>query len=113
MSYIPDQRDIVYIDLDPQKGTELAKRRPCLVMSKRELNKKTHRIVVCPISSVKGFSSTHVPLPKAQKQVRGTIIVDQLRTLDFRTRNVQLIDKLSDLEIYDQVTDIIHLIVDR
>lgn len=113
MSYIPDQRDIVYIDLDPQKGTEIAKRRPCLVMSKRELNQKTHRILVCPISSIKAFSSTHISLPKNQKEVGGVIIVDQLRTLDFRTRNVQLIDTLSDLDIYDQVVDIIHLIISR
>lgn len=60
MAYVPDQRDIVYIDLDPHMGTELAKRRPCLVISKKALNKKTNRILVCPITNTKPFSTTHV-----------------------------------------------------
>lgn len=113
MSYIPDQRDIVYIDLNPQKATELAKRRPCLVMTKKALNKKTNRIMVCPITSTPGFSSTHVSLPANQEHIQGTVIVDQLRTLDFRSRNVQKKDILHDLDTYDKITEIINLMVKR
>lgn len=54
-----------------------------------------------------------VGLPKNQKKINGTIVVDQLRTLDFRARNVQKIDTLTDLDVYDQIVNIINLIVAR
>lgn len=31
--YIPDIGDVVWIDFDPQKGNEIQKRRPALVIS--------------------------------------------------------------------------------
>jgi len=63
VSYIPDQMDVIMIDLDPQKGTKIAKRRPCLVLSKRIINKSSHRVLVCPITSTPPFSQLHLTLP--------------------------------------------------
>ena len=51
MNYKPKQRDIVFIDFDPSKGSEIQKRRPALVMSRDEYNKSTNMVIVCPITT--------------------------------------------------------------
>lgn len=45
------QGDIVFIDLDPAKGTEQKKKRPCLIISNDNYNKVFNTIIVIPISS--------------------------------------------------------------
>jgi len=39
--YIPARRDIVWLDFEPAKGTEIGKYRPALVLSSQEYNHKT------------------------------------------------------------------------
>ena len=49
--YIPKKGDIVWIDFDPSAGKEIQKRRPGLVVSRYEFNRKTMFAVICPITS--------------------------------------------------------------
>ncbi len=49
--YIPKKGDIVWIDFDPAAGKEIQKRRPGLVVSRYEFNRKTMFAVICPITS--------------------------------------------------------------
>ncbi|MDZ4709015.1 MAG: type II toxin-antitoxin system PemK/MazF family toxin, partial [Saprospiraceae bacterium] len=100
------------LDLNPQLGTEMAKRRPCLVLSKKSLNQKTKRILICPISSTPPVSILHVSLPANQKNITGTIVVDQIKTLDFRARHAQKIDTLNDRDLYNQVVHLIQTIIE-
>ncbi|EGG49937.1 toxin-antitoxin system, toxin component, MazF family, partial [Enterococcus faecalis TX1467] len=46
--YIPKKGDIVWIDFDPAAGKEIQKRRPGLVVSRYEFNRKTMFAVICP-----------------------------------------------------------------
>ncbi|MEP7267620.1 MAG: type II toxin-antitoxin system PemK/MazF family toxin [Saprospiraceae bacterium] len=87
--YIPDQLDIIMIDLDPQMGTEIAKGRPCLVLSPKILNKKNNRILACPIISGSPKSLLHIILPISLKIVHRTLLLDQARSLDFKSRNAK------------------------
>ncbi|MGL9796295.1 MazF family toxin-antitoxin system, toxin component [Enterococcus sp. DIV1283b] len=50
-NYIPKKGDIVWIDFDPSTGKEIQKRRPGLVVSRYEFNRKTMFAVICPITS--------------------------------------------------------------
>ncbi len=102
--YIPAKNDIIYINLHPRLGNELAKRRPCLVLSGKELNHRLGRVVICPISSVSPKIGTHIPLPKNQK-ASGTIIVDQIKSLDWRARKAEKVDFLGSQEIFEMVIE--------
>ena len=113
VNYIPEQCDIILIDLDPQKGTEIAKRRPCLVLSKKALNQKTKRAFICPITSSSPFSQLHVALPINQTNITGTLILDQVRTIDYKLRNAEKVDKLYDLELYDYIIELIRVMICR
>lgn len=51
MAYVPWRGDVVWIDLEPQKGPEQAGHRPAVVLSRSDYNRKTRLAVICPITT--------------------------------------------------------------
>ena len=43
--------DVWYVDLDPTKGGEINKKRPCVVFSSSTVNRQRKTVVVVPLSS--------------------------------------------------------------
>ncbi len=94
-NYIPQCGDVVWITLNPQAGHEQAGRRPAVVLSPRNYNGKTGLAILCPITSqIKGYPF-EVLLP-AGLPVAGAILSDQVKSLDWRSRNAELICTLPD-----------------
>jgi mRNA interferase MazF len=92
-NYVPDAGDVVWVDFTPQAGHEQAGRRPAIVLSPRLYNEKAGLAVLCPITShAKGYPF-EVAIPSALA-VRGVILADQLKSLDWRRRQVQRFGKL-------------------
>ena len=89
--YIPDRGDIVWLEFTPQSGHEQSGNRPALVISPAAYNKKTGLFVVFPVTSqIKGYPYEvliHTP------QISGAILADQIKSLDWRVRNVRFICK--------------------
>ncbi|CAN5586593.1 endoribonuclease MazF [soil metagenome] len=93
MSYVPERGDAVWLDFNPQSGHEQAGRRPALVISPRSYNQKVGLALFCPITSqTKGYPF-EVVIPKGTK-LKGVVLSDQLKSLDWRARNASLITKL-------------------
>lgn len=71
--------DIWLVQLDPTKGSEIQKTRPCVVISPNEMSAlKTS--IVAPMTS-KGFIfPTRIQFTFKEKE--GLILLDQLRTVD-------------------------------
>ena len=94
MAYIPDRGDIVWVNFTPQAGHEQAGHRPALVLSAASYNGKTSLMLCCPITSqIKGYPFEVVltdDLP-----VRGAILADQVRSLDWKARKAKRKDKAS------------------
>ncbi len=102
MKYIPARGDIVWIDFDPTLGYEQNGRRPAIVISSEKYNKISGRAIFCPITSkVKGYI---FEVPFEGKSIKGSILTDQLRTMDFSKRNIVFIEKISK-EIFNTVED--------
>jgi len=94
-NYIPQCGDVVRISLNPQAGHEQAGRRPAVVLSPRSYNGKTGLAILCPITShIKGYPF-EVILP-AGLPVTGAILSDQVKNLDWRARNAELVCTLPD-----------------
>lgn len=106
--YIPNKGDIVWIDFDPSSGQEIQKRRPGLVVSRYDFNRKTRFAVICPITSTIKDLPTRYSLP-AEVDINGQIIISQLKSLDFNSRNLVLVDHLplQDMAKIDQIIDYI------
>ena len=83
--YVPDVDDIVWITFTPQSGHEQAGRRPALVLSPRKYNEKTKLALLCPITSKIKDYPFEVALPPAIA-VKGVVLVDQVKSLDWQAR---------------------------
>jgi mRNA interferase MazF len=93
--YIPQCGDTVRISLNPQAGHEQAGRRPAVVLSPRSYNGKTGLAILCPVTShIKGYPF-EVVLPDGLP-VSGAVLSDQVKSLDWRVRNTELICTLPD-----------------
>ena len=94
MAYIPQCGDVVWITFNPQAGHEQAGRRPALVLSPGAYNRKVGLAILCPITSqVKGYPF-EVLIPDGLK-IGGAILSDQVKSLDWRARQAELVCKVS------------------
>ncbi len=95
MAYIPQKGDAVWLDFNPQTGHEQSGRRPAVVISPTSYNQKVGLALFCPITNqAKGYPF-EVTIPKGAK-IKGVILSDQLKNLDWRARNVKFIAKMPD-----------------
>ena len=92
-SYVPQRGDVIWITLNPQAGHEQADRRPAVVLSPGAYNGKVGLAILCPITSqVKGYPF-EVLIPDGLP-VRGIILSDQVKSLDWRARQAEWMCKL-------------------
>jgi mRNA interferase MazF len=99
--YVPRRGDLVWLDFAPQAGHEQAGRRPALVISRDEYNRKVGLLLACPITSRKKGYPFEVQLPQ-RLAVEGVILADQIRNLDWKARKAKYIDRL-DEAVLDEV----------
>jgi len=91
-NYCPDSGDLVWLDFNPQSGHEQKGRRPAIVLSPINYNTKVGLALFCPITSqIKGYPF-EVLLPESLN-IYGVIISDQIKSLDWKVRNVEFISK--------------------
>lgn len=89
-NYVPQRGDVVWITLNPQAGHEQAGRRPALVLSPAAYNGKVGLAILCPITNqVKGYPF-EVVVPDGLA-ITGAILSDQVKSLDWRARDAELI----------------------
>lgn len=83
----PERGDIIYVDFT-EAGRELKDRHPAFVISASSYNSKVGLAIVCPITSkAKGYPF-EVIIP-ARYSVTGVILVDQIKSIDWRARNAE------------------------
>jgi mRNA interferase MazF len=89
--YVPRQGDLVALDFDPQSGHEQKGRRPALVVSKSAFNKATGLAICCPITNTDRGIPFHVPI-SGRTSLTGFVMCEQVKSLDFRSRKMKLIE---------------------
>jgi len=83
--------DIFLISLDPTRGEEIRKTRPCVVISPDELNAYLHTFIVAPLTT--GSHQYPFRISCRFQGRAGHIVLDQIRTVD-RVRLVKKLGKL-------------------
>lgn len=91
-----EQYEIVVVNLDPTVGSEIKKKRPCVVVSPNEMNKHLSTVVVCPITSQSKNYPTRIVF-ELEKQTNW-VVIDQIRTID-KGRITKSIGKLDEKTI--------------
>lgn len=90
--YVPSKGDFIVLSLDPRSGREQMGRRPALVVSNTLFNKHTGLAMVCPITNTRRGIPFHTPVP-AESSLTGHIMVEQIKSVDFRTRKAKFVEK--------------------
>ena len=81
LEHAPLARGEVYlIDLDPTRGSEIRKTRPCLVISPDELNQYLRTVIVAPMTT--GGHAYPWRVRCRFRDRSGFVAIDQLRTVD-------------------------------
>lgn len=95
--------------MDPQAGHEQKGIRPALVLSPENYNRKTGLAIFCPITSqAKGYPF-EVEIPAGLK-IKGVILSDQIKNLDWKARKVSFICKVDNAVLEDVQAKIVTLI---
>jgi len=76
----PRRDEIWVIALDPSRGSEIKKTRPCLVVSPDEMNEPLQTVVVAPMTTTLRNYPTRVDVIFGGK--KGQVALDQLRAVD-------------------------------
>ncbi len=92
-----NQYHIVLVNLDPTRGSEMKKTRPCLIISPNEMNNFLQTIVIAPITSTSKSYPTRIQIKHSK--IKGWVVLDQIRTID-RLRIIKILDTLTENEIF-------------
>lgn len=96
--------DVFLIDLDPTRGSEIQKTRPCVVVSPDELNAHLRTVIVAPLTT----GGKRYPFRVACRFLNknGQVVLDQLRTVD-RERLIRYLGRLSP-QAFERVLAVLH-----
>lgn len=100
-SFVPARGDIVKMSFSPQSGHEQRGWRPALVVSPEAYNRASSLALLCPITS----RATGYPFEVRLRDgcsVSGVVLVDQVRSLDWRARGARLIER-APADVVDEV----------
>lgn len=88
---IMKQFEVWTVDLNPTKGAEINKIRPCIIISPDSINKMLNTVIVAPLThSVKNYPSR---INCNFKGEEGQVVLDQIRSVD-KTRLIKKIGKM-------------------
>jgi mRNA interferase MazF len=85
--------DIYWVNLNPTKGAEIKKLRPCVIISATPINQARRTVIVVPLSaSAKARPPIVIEVQCLDKIA--TAVCDQIRTVD-KSRLVDLVGQMS------------------
>ena len=93
--YIPGKGAFISVTYDPQSGHEQKGRRPALVVSNSLFNEHTGLAIVCPLTNTHRGFPFHVAVDN-DPAVTGFVMVEQVKSIDFRARQARRIGQASD-----------------
>ena len=89
---VTNRFDVFLISLDPTRGSEIRKTRPCLIISPDEMNDHIRTVIVAPMTTKGRQYPSRVPCTFQGKS--GQVVLDQIRTVD-KTRLVRRLGTIS------------------
>lgn len=90
--------DVYLIALDPTRGHEMRKTRPCMVVSPDQMNRHISTVIVAPMTSLGRDYPTRVRVRFRRRS--GQIVLDQIRAVD-KSRLVKRLGRVDDAAASD------------
>jgi mRNA interferase MazF len=89
---VPRRGDVYLVSLDPTRGREIKKTRPCVIVSPNELNDHLGTFLVAPMTT--GGHAYPFRIACRFQKKDGFVVLDQLRTAD-RARLARRLGRLT------------------
>lgn len=105
-----EQYTLYLVDLNPTKGAEINKTRPCVVITPSEMNEHLRTVMIAPITS-RGREKYPTRIIVAVNDVSGWIVLDQIRSID-KARLCEKIGNLNTKDILNVKSIIKEMLVD-
>jgi mRNA interferase MazF len=102
--YSPERGDIVWLNFNPQSGHEQKGKRPAVVISPKVYNEKTGLGLFCPITSKSKNYPFEVKI--INKKIGGVILSDQIKSLNWKSRDIEFITKITAEEVNEVIDKI-------
>jgi len=99
------QYDIFWVKLDPVEGSEMAKTRPCVVISPDEMNDYLNTITIAPLTS------NFTPVQWRVRVLNGMVALDHIRSIS-KSRLINYMGRLQSSEIQEIKHTIKEILVD-
>jgi mRNA interferase MazF len=109
MGMVVSQYEVYLIELDPTKGSEIKKTRPCVVISPDEMNHFIRTVIVAPMTTKSHAYPSRVEINF--DNTTGWIVLDQIRTID-KLRIIKKLGKISEVEIHEVKNVIQKMLID-
>ncbi len=106
--------DVVQVQLDPTRGSEIRKTRPCVVVQRDAANRGGRTTIVCPLTDASGKRPSALFIPVTSGMAGTTndslIVCSQIRAIDM----ARVIEKLGALpqSVMDQLATGLRAILD-
>ena len=90
---VPQQGDIIKLNLNPRMGHEQKGFRPVIVLSNDIVSQYTNVVIAAPVSTTQRRLPLYHDLPD-NLDTKGTVLLDQLVTLDYKARSFSFVEKV-------------------
>lgn len=106
--YVPERGDFIWLNFNPQAGHEQSGKRPALVLSPKDYNRRTSLLIACPVTSkVKGYP---FEVRVTAEKINGAILSDQVKSLDWKVRKATFAEKATAPVIAETQTKLLLLL---
>ena len=90
-----NQYQVVLVNLDPTVGSEIRKKRQCVIISPDEMNRYLRTLIIAPVTSRTKNYPTRIKVQINDKT--GWVVIDQIRTID-KQRVMKVFGSLTESE---------------
>ena len=89
-AWVPDRRDMIWIDFNSQRGTEMKDEHPMLVLSSKAFNERTGIVICLPMTHAASNETNPfaVKFTSAKGEV-GYVLAHQPKSFDWRMRGAR------------------------
>ena len=87
--WVPDRRDIIWINFNPQVGKEMRDVHPMVVLTARAYNERTGLVIGLPMSTAAFNATNPFAVDNSSKGEASYIICNQPKSMDWRLRGAK------------------------
>lgn len=92
-TWVPERKDVIWIEFDPQVGEEMQGEHPMVVLSTKAFNEKTGIVIGLPMTHAKRHETNPFAVPYTYSASEGTktgyVLTHQPKSFDWRKRGAR------------------------